>query len=261
MDLINTVAKHSVPTYIFSEVDATWVENLRTKYSLRGKKVSLNAILLKAIAIAQRAHPTSRTTWLPFGKTAVLNEIVAGFTVERFTGGSNPAVFLGAIDEPDTKPLEEISQELRAYAEDEMQDVHQLEQQDRFSRFPWIWRRLVLWLGMQDPSVRLRYMNATFALSSIGKFGCKLLVPPSVSTSTFGVGSLEERPVVRKGQIEIRKMFSLTLNFDHKLIDGAPAARFLKDVVALLEGGLNEYLPAEDLQDFSSDSFPAVTSN
>jgi hypothetical protein len=44
-------------------------------------------------------------------------------------------------------------------------------------------------------------------------------------------------------------MFSLALNFDHKVIDGAPAARFLKEVCNLLEGGLKSYLPENEQPD------------
>jgi hypothetical protein len=40
-------------------------------------------------------------------------------------------------------------------------------------------------------------------------------------------------------------MMTLSLNFDHRMIDGAPAARFLQDIKALLEGGLESYLTDE----------------
>ena len=74
----------------------------------------------------------------------------------------------------------------------------------------------------------------------------KALVPPCVSTSTFGVGAVEQRAVVREGKIDIRPMMTLTLNFDHCIIDGAPAARFLNDVIALIEGGLESYLDSDE---------------
>ena len=66
-----------------------------------------------------------------------------------------------------------------------------------------------------------------------------------MSTSTFGVGTIEKRPVVRDGQIEVRKMMTLTLNFDHRIIDDAPTARFLNDVQKLLKSGLEKYIQEE----------------
>lgn len=247
LDMINIVGKDSVPTYFFQDIDMTWVEDLRANLAKHGMRVTATAFLLKAIAIAQRAHPDTRTAMLPFGRTVVFNDIVAGFTVERFIG-SQPTLFFGAIKEPDTKSIAEISEELRAHAEQDLENVDHMDIQHKFTWMPWWFRRIILWVGLRYPEVRLKYLGATFGLSSLGKFGLKAIIPPCVSTSTFGVGAIEKRPVVRDGKIEIRKMMTLTLNFDHRIIDGAPAARFMNDVQNLLEGGLEKYLQEELLE-------------
>jgi pyruvate/2-oxoglutarate dehydrogenase complex dihydrolipoamide acyltransferase (E2) component len=244
LDMITVIAKDTVPTYLFMDIDMTWAESVRKNFKSLGRKITVTAILLKAIAIAQRAHPASRTAALPFGKRAILQTIVAGFTVERFVG-AQPAVYFGAIEKPDTKPLEKISEELQEYSEADMQQVSHLSTQHWFNHMPWLFRQIVLWVGQRFPSVRLQHMPATFGLSSLGKFGIKALIPPCASTSTFGIGEVEHRPVVRNGKIEIRPMMTLSLNFDHRMIDGAPAARFLQDIKALLEGGLESYLTDE----------------
>jgi hypothetical protein len=244
LDMIQVIAKDTVPTYMFMDIDMTWVEELRHQLKGMGRKITVTAILLKAIGIAQRSHPASRTAALPFGRRAILQKIVAGFTVERFIG-SQPAVYFGEIAEPDIKPLEQISQELRQFGESDMNEHPKLDIQERFNYMPWLFRRFILWLGKRYPKVRLQHMGATFGLSSLGKLGIKALIPPCASTSTFGIGEVEQRPVVRNGKIEIRPMMTITLNFDHRMIDGAPAARFLQDIKALLEGGLEQYV-AED---------------
>lgn len=244
LDMINIVGYGSVPTYLFYDVDMSWAETLRQKLLALGHRTTVTAILLKSIAIAQRAHPLSRTTVLPFGRTALLHQITAGFTVERFID-SKPSVFFGAIEQADCKGLTEISNELRSFGEDDIPAVPHLDIQHRFNKMPWLFRRFVIWLGMRYPTVRLRYLGATFGVSSLGKFGCKALIPPCVSTSTFGVGTVEARPVAVNGKIEIRPIMSLVLNFDHRVIDGAPAARFMQDVVRLMQGDLEEHLVEE----------------
>lgn len=244
LDMINIVGNGSVPTYMFYDIDMTWIENLRSRMKDLGCKLTVTAIILKAIGIAQRWHPSSRSAILPWGRTVTFNDIVAGFTVERFVN-SQPAVFFGSIKAPDEKPLADIAEELRAYGEDDLSTVPQLEVEDRFNNMPWLLRRLIIWLGLRYPNIRLRYMGATFGLSSLGKFGCKILVPPCVSTSTFGIGAVEDRPVVIDGKIEIRRIMTIALNFDHRLIDGAPAARFFQDVKRLLEGELQSYIEDE----------------
>ncbi len=241
LDLITVVARGSVPAYLLMDIDMTWAENLRGQFKQIGRKLTVTAILLKAIGVAQRAHPDSRTAPLPFGRRAILHDIVAGFTVERFIG-SQPAVYFGAIAAPDSKPLEEISDELKSYGEHDMSDVQHLATQHWFNYMPWLFRQVIIWFGQHFPAFRLRHMGATFGLTSLGKFGVKALVPPCVSTSTFGIGEVEYRPVVRDGKVVIRPMMTITLNFDHRMIDGAPAARFLHDIRGLMEGGLEAYI-------------------
>lgn len=243
LDLID-MGRKAVPTYLFCDIDMTWAEELRKTLAAYGHKVTVTAILLKAIAVAQRAHPASRTALLPWGRVVTFNRIVAGFTVERFVD-CGPAVFFGAILDADSKPVEQIAQELRDYAEKEIHQIPQLEVEDRFAGMPWLLRKLILFLGACLPSIRLRYQGATFGLSTLGKYGLRTIVPPSVCTSIFGVGVVEDRPVARNGQVEIRPMMTLTLNFDHRLIDGAPAARFLAEIRDLLQGGLAQHIREE----------------
>ncbi len=259
LDMITVIAKGSVPTYMFMDIDMTWAESLRGQFKQLGRRITVTAILLKAIGIAQRSHPDSRTAALPFGKRAILHDIVAGFTVERFVG-SQPAVFFGAIDAPDSKPLEQISEELKNYSEQEMSEVKQLSTQDWFNKMPWLFRQAVLWVGQRFPSFRLRHMGATFGLSSLGKFGVKAIIPPCVSTSTFGVGEVEYRPVVRDGKVEVRPMMTITLNFDHRMIDGAPAARFMQDVRSLMEGGLETHIADSLKKKETKPAAPQLTS-
>ncbi|HEX9508308.1 MAG TPA: 2-oxo acid dehydrogenase subunit E2, partial [Myxococcales bacterium] len=49
------------------------------------------------------------------------------------------------------------------------------------------------------------------------------------------VGAVSERPVVRDGQVAVRQMMSATLSGDHRIIDGALGAQYLRELKALLE--------------------------
>ena len=85
------------------------------------------------------------------------------------------------------------------------------------------------------------YSGATFTVSNLGMFGIDeftaIVNPPQVGI--LAVGSMIDTPVVRDGQIVIRPMMNLVLTYDHRVIDGAPAAQFLSRVKELLE---NPYL-------------------
>lgn len=66
-----------------------------------------------------------------------------------------------------------------------------------------------------------------------GYFGTPIINPPEVAI--LGLGRVQEKPVARDGQVVIRPMLPLSLSFDHRLIDGATAQRFLNHVMARLE--------------------------
>jgi pyruvate dehydrogenase E2 component (dihydrolipoamide acetyltransferase) len=79
--------------------------------------------------------------------------------------------------------------------------------------------------------------GATFTVSNLGTFGVKefsaIINPPEVGILAIAAG--EKRAVVRDGQIVIRTMMNVTLSADHRAIDGAVAADFLRTLKGLLE--------------------------
>ena len=85
------------------------------------------------------------------------------------------------------------------------------------------------------------YSGGTFTVSNLGMFGIDeftaIVNPPQVGI--LAVGSMTDTPVVRDGQVVVRPMMNLVLTYDHRVIDGAPAAQFLSRVKELLE---NPYL-------------------
>jgi pyruvate dehydrogenase E2 component (dihydrolipoamide acetyltransferase) len=79
--------------------------------------------------------------------------------------------------------------------------------------------------------------DGTFTISNLGMFGIEQFVavlnPPQAAI--LAVGSTEPKPVVRDGQVEVRSLMSMTITCDHRAIDGADGAEFLRTVKELLE--------------------------
>ncbi len=75
--------------------------------------------------------------------------------------------------------------------------------------------------------------GGTFTITNVGPLGGTALIPtinyPEVAI--LGMGRVQEKPVVRDGAIVIRKILPLTLAFDHRVADGADAARFVAELV------------------------------
>ncbi|RPJ04953.1 MAG: 2-oxo acid dehydrogenase subunit E2 [Deltaproteobacteria bacterium] len=79
--------------------------------------------------------------------------------------------------------------------------------------------------------------GGTFTITNYGAvrgiYGTPIINHPEVAI--LGIGRLQEKPVVKGDKIEIRKMLPLSLSFDHRVVDGAEAARFLNTVIMRLE--------------------------
>ena len=79
--------------------------------------------------------------------------------------------------------------------------------------------------------------DGTFTVTNLGGFGVEYFTPiiNPPQAGILGVGKILEKPVVLGGGIHVRSMMTLSLVFDHRLIDGGPAAKFLARVKDLLE--------------------------
>jgi len=79
--------------------------------------------------------------------------------------------------------------------------------------------------------------GGSFTISNLGSVGVGFFTPiiNYPESAILGIGRVAEKPVVRNGKIEIRKMLPLSLTYDHRIVDGAQAARFMKDLIERLE--------------------------
>jgi pyruvate dehydrogenase E2 component (dihydrolipoamide acetyltransferase) len=115
------------------------------------------------------------------------------------------------IHNTDKKSLKEIAQESRSLAE-----------KARAGK-----------LTIEDVS------GGTFTVSNLGMFGVDGFTPilNAPQTGILGVGRIVEKPVIYRGEIAKRSTMVLSLTFDHRVIDGAPAGAFLQTVADLLAHG------------------------
>lgn len=79
--------------------------------------------------------------------------------------------------------------------------------------------------------------GGTFSITNIGVFGIDAGTPilPPGQSGILAVGAVRRQPWEYGGEIALRQMMTLSLSFDHRLVDGAEGAKFLKDVADILE--------------------------
>jgi len=79
--------------------------------------------------------------------------------------------------------------------------------------------------------------GGSFTITNLGAYEIDafspIINPPECAI--LGVGRIHEKPVVVDGQIVVREMMALSISFDHRLVDGAPAARFLQRIKQFIE--------------------------
>ena len=91
--------------------------------------------------------------------------------------------------------------------------------------------------------VQLRKVNmmdlkgGTFTISNLGSVGVNFFTPiiNYPESAILGVGRMAEKPVARNGKVEIRKILPLSVTYDHRIVDGAQAARFALELIRRLE--------------------------
>jgi pyruvate dehydrogenase E2 component (dihydrolipoamide acetyltransferase) len=79
--------------------------------------------------------------------------------------------------------------------------------------------------------------GGTFTITNLGMYDVDAFTPiiNPPEAAILGVGRIHTKPVVHEAEIVVRQMWTLSLTFDHRLVDGAPAARFLQRIKHLIE--------------------------
>jgi len=168
-------------------------------------KLTTMPLLLRAVALSLRLHPVANASLDDDGETVIYKEYVnIGVAVDTPRG-----LVVPAIRNVDRLSIAGIARELLTLAE-----------RARTAQF-----------AIED----LR--GGTFTISNLGAVGGAYSTPiinhPEVAILL--VGRSRWMPVVRDGEIEKRFMMPLSLSYDHRLLDGATAARFLNEIIGYLE--------------------------
>jgi pyruvate/2-oxoglutarate dehydrogenase complex dihydrolipoamide acyltransferase (E2) component len=135
------------------------------------------------------------------------------------------------------KSVGELHREIRTF-----QNQHESSKEskfiDWFVRLPGFIRRLFLWALFKNPPLLKEYYG-TVLVSSIGMFGTGggWGIPVPNHSLQLTLGGIGEKPGVVDHRVEVREYLSVTVSFDHDVIDGAPAARFTQRLKELIENG------------------------
>ena len=187
------------------EADVTLLDEFRRREKERrakqaGGHLTLLAFVVKAVTAGLKAAPAFNASLDPFNEQIIYKKYYhIGIAVDTGRG-----LVVPVIRDTDRKSIIQISS-----------DIEELAARAREGK-----------IDLSD----LR--GGTFTITNVGPLGGTALIPtinyPEVAI--LGMGRAQDKPVVREGKIVIRKILPLTLAFDHRITDGADAARFVGEL-------------------------------
>ena len=166
-------------------------------------KVSYNAIIIKAVALALRQHPNVNSS-VDGEMIKVWKQIHVGVAMDVGKG-----LIVPKIRNADTKSIMAIAKELGQQAEKAKQNA----------------------LLLDD------LQGGTFTITNLGAWGVDHFTPivNFPESAILGLGRIVEKPSVKNSEVVVEPRIALSLTFDHRIIDGAPGAMFLKTLTRMIE--------------------------
>jgi pyruvate dehydrogenase E2 component (dihydrolipoamide acetyltransferase) len=160
-------------------------------------------VLIKAVAKALTEHSIMNST-LEKDQIKIFEDVNVGVAVATTAG-----LVVPVIHNADRKSLKEVSSALKELVEK----------------------------AREGKLTREELSGGTFTATNLGMFGVDVFTPiiNPPETAILGVGRIVEKPVVVGKKIVVKPVMQLSLSFDHRVVDGAPAAQFLQKVKEIIE--------------------------
>lgn len=211
---------------------------IREAKKLTGESPSLTAYIATCLAKTVSEFP-GFNAFRKGRKLIVLDDVTISILVEREINGEIVPENLG-IRAAQSKTFRQIHEEIRAAQKNVGGGMGELSGLRWLKFIPAFLFRSFVKIASKNISMMERY--GAVGITAVGMFGVKnqaLWAIPIVGGATVGVavGGIVERPVLHEGQLESREHLCLTITFNHDIIDGAPAVRFVKRFSELLMSG------------------------
>ena len=221
------------------EADVTGARRLiREEADRTGERLSFTAFLIGCLARAVEENREVQAFRKGKRRIIVFDEVDVATLVEVDAGGTRVPVFRVIRDAARKSPWE-IHREILA-ARSGGAELDLLRRRIRWARWLPGPLRALLWRGLaRAPRTWKRY-GGTVVVTSVGMFGEGSgwgFPAPGGYPLSLTVGGIDERPALVDGTWEPREHLSLTVSFDHTIVDGAPAARFSARLKELIERG------------------------
>lgn len=246
------MTRHHIP--ILTEVDVTAARAaIQRRKDATGEGLSFTGWVIACLARAASEH--KRVHALRSGRHRLLlfDDVDVNIVVQRRLEGTEPPEYLPmpyVIRKAHTKTVEAIHSEIRmAQAKglapgEQTIDLAEKMPSPRtiriFASLPFALRKVLYWNRLFRDPFRVKRTMGTVSVTSVGMFG-KVGggggwgIPVEFHPLTVGLGTIARKPGIVGERMEPREFLSMTVVFDHDVVDGAPMAMFLQRLRELME--------------------------
>ncbi len=231
-----TVTKEKNTIHSFSEVDITEPRHIiKTHFEKTGKKLSLTAYIVSCLAQTIKDFPQFNS-FIKGSRLIILDDITISVLVERDIAGEKVPEPIGIKKTQEKTPFQ-IQSEIRKAKEQVSDKLGSLSEKTWLRIIPSF--LLKTFIRIADKSIRMSKSYGKVAVTSVGMFSKEAVwfIPHGSATVLLTVGSIGNKVVEIDGQFISREHLCLTASFDHNIVDGAPASRFMNQLLETIKGG------------------------
>jgi pyruvate/2-oxoglutarate dehydrogenase complex dihydrolipoamide acyltransferase (E2) component len=232
--------KHYVKGLI--EFDVTNGRNkIREHEKNTGNKISFTAWLLKCIGQAASEFKEVHSMMIGKNKIIKFDDVDISIAVEKTIEDIKSPMPV-VIRKTNKKTVKQINDEIRTAQSEKVSTAAVLGEHEAKNKvkyyisLPKSIRRFLIKRKLRDP-IKVKQLMGTIIVTSVGMFGNLYgwPIPTTNHPLAFGVGSIIKKPGIVNNKIEIREFVTVTVLFNHDVVDGAPATRFISRLGELIE--------------------------
>lgn len=231
-----SVTKKKNVIHSFTEIDISEPRRLLKEHFERtGEKLSFTAYIVTCLTQVIKNHP-QLNSFRRGRRLVFLDDITISVLIERTLGEENVPEPVG-IRQAQLKTFHQIHNEIRKAQKTQSNKLGSLSGKS--------WIRLIPnfllkpFIRVADRSIHMAKVYGKIGVTAVGMFSKEPVwfIPHGSGTVLITVGSISQKVVKVDDQFETREHLCLTASFDHNIVDGAPASRFMNQLIETIKSG------------------------
>jgi pyruvate/2-oxoglutarate dehydrogenase complex dihydrolipoamide acyltransferase (E2) component len=231
-----SVTREKNAIHSFAEIDISEPRRLMQEhFDKTGEKLSLTAYIVTCLAQTIKDHP-QLNSFIKGRRLITLDDVTISVLIERDIAGERVPEPIG-IRATQEKSFDEIHKAIRTAKIQAGDKLGSLSGISWFQLIPAF--LLKTFIRMADKNIRMGKKYGKVAVTSIGMFSKEAVwfIPHGSATVLITVGSISHKVIDIEGRFESREHLCLTASFDHNIVDGAPASRFMNQFIETIKSG------------------------